>query len=40
MKHERFDTTDRNAAIFMAPAVAKCYRKPAPFATTSATAGV
>ena len=25
MKHERFDTTGRNAAIFMAPAVAKRY---------------
>jgi hypothetical protein len=23
VKHERFDTTDRNAAIFMAPAVAR-----------------
>jgi hypothetical protein len=32
MKHERFDTTDRNAAIFMAPAVAKRYGNPAPFA--------
>jgi SAM-dependent methyltransferase len=32
MKHERFDTTDRNAAIFMAPAVAKQYGNPAPFA--------
>jgi SAM-dependent methyltransferase len=32
MKHERFDTTDRNAAIFMAPAVAKHYGNPAPFA--------
>src|SRR3954451_20915155 len=32
MKHERFDTTDRDAAIFMAPAVAKHYGNPAPFA--------
>jgi SAM-dependent methyltransferase len=32
MKHERFDTTDRNAAIFMAPAVARRYGNPAPFA--------
>jgi SAM-dependent methyltransferase len=32
MKHERFDTTDRNAAIFMAPAIAKRYGNPAPFA--------
>jgi SAM-dependent methyltransferase len=32
MKHERFETTDRNAAIFMAPAVAKSYGNPAPFA--------
>jgi SAM-dependent methyltransferase len=32
MKHERFDTTDRNAAIFMTPAVAKRYGNPAPFA--------
>src|SRR3954447_24664566 len=32
MKRERFDTTDRNAAIFMAPAGAKHYGTPAPFA--------
>jgi SAM-dependent methyltransferase len=32
MRHERFDTTDRNAAIFMAPAVARRYGNPAPFA--------
>src|SRR3954467_1912708 len=32
MKHERFDTTDPDAAIFMAPAVAKHYGNPAPFA--------
>src|SRR5437588_10707046 len=32
MKHERFDTTDRNAAIFMAPGVARRYGNPAPFA--------
>ncbi len=32
MKHERFDTTDRNAAIFMAPAVARRYGNPALFA--------
>ena len=32
MKHERFETTDRNAAIFMAPAVARRYGNPALFA--------
>jgi hypothetical protein len=32
VKHERFDTTDRNAAIFMAPAVARRYGNPALFA--------
>jgi SAM-dependent methyltransferase len=32
MKHERLDTTGRNAAIFMAPAVARRYGNPALFA--------
>src|SRR6476620_7758730 len=32
VKHELFDTTDRNAAIFMAPAVARRYGNPALFA--------